>query len=521
MTPLARAKRKRGAETAARAATTTGATASAPKLPAVTVRHYCEGIGDCHLLTFRGDDGSPFRILIDCGVHSSTTGGTDLVRDIVADLAAETGRKIDVLVVTHEHWDHVSGFLTAGDLFKDFSVGEVWMGWTEDPEDSDAIALDRFKGEALAALQGAALRLDGVRSASAYVGGLREGLQAVLGFQFGAAGERVRAARDAAARLSAGKPPRYLEPATAPFSLAGLPNLRIYVLGPPRSRTALRTEEKASEMYALAGSAAGPLLKALGAGLAADGRGVGAPADGTGPFDPDVGSDLSAILAGGAQGGIADFVERHYRGPLPPKEKTAIDDAVARDQSWRRIDLDWMGIAADLAMQLDRGVNNTSLVLAFEMLDTGRIFLFPGDAQIGSWLSWQDLKWEVNAREVTAEDLLGRTVYLKVAHHGSRNATPEAHGLGMMASPDLSAFIPTNKKDAMKVHWGEMPYHGILDALLARTAGRTVRADDEWLAVNAGKPAFDVPSGSIKAVRHKPRATVRGEGGLWIELDLA
>ena len=31
-----------------------------------------------------------------------------------ADIEAETGGRIDVLVVTHEHWDHVSGFLDRG-----------------------------------------------------------------------------------------------------------------------------------------------------------------------------------------------------------------------------------------------------------------------------------------------------------------------------------------------------------------------------------------------------------------------
>ena len=138
-------------------------------------------------------------------------------------------------------------------------------------------------------------------------------------------------------------------------------------------------------------------------------------------------------------------------------------------------------IAADLAMQLDRGVNNTSLVLAFEFIDSGRVVLFPGDAQVGNWLSWQSVKWPVDGKEVQATDLLARTVYLKVAHHGSQNATLQQHGLELMTSADLSAFIPTNEVDAKKVGWGEMPFHSILTALSAKTAGRTIRADDAWI----------------------------------------
>ena len=43
---------------------------------------------------------------------------------------------LDRLVVTHEHWDHLSGFLQArSDLRHASTVGEVWLAWTEDPHD--------------------------------------------------------------------------------------------------------------------------------------------------------------------------------------------------------------------------------------------------------------------------------------------------------------------------------------------------------------------------------------------------
>ncbi|AZO23818.1 hypothetical protein EJ070_26130 [Mesorhizobium sp. M1E.F.Ca.ET.045.02.1.1] len=495
------------------------ATASATThASAVTVRHYCQGIGDCHLLTFTKPDGSLFRMLIDCGIHVSITGGPALVADIVADLKKDTGGRIDVLVVTHEHWDHVSGFLTAKDLFKDFAVGDVWMAWTENPADAEAVELDKFKGQALAALQSAGQKLDGMQGLNPYMAGVRDGLQAVLGFQFGAAGERVRSARDAAAKLSAKPSPTYFEPGGAPQSIAELPNLRIYVLGPPRDKAALRLEEKASEMFPLASG--GPFARALASGLKMNQADDPTYIDELSPFERNIGTPLSAAQNGDKGSDpavdIGAFTSKHYSGAV--SGAAPMED---RDQSWRRIDADWMAIAADLALQLDRGVNNTSLVLAFEFTDTGRVFLFPGDAQIGNWLSWKDLKFQVGAATVTTADLLARTVYLKVAHHGSQNATPEKQGLDLITSPDLSAFVPTNKLDALKVHWGEMPYGAILTALEAKTKGRVIRADDAWLANANGKPAFASPSGSILAVRSAPRDHARGAGGLWVEVDLA
>lgn len=511
--------------------------ASAPALaagpaatPALTVRHYCQGIGDCHLLSFPKPDGSLFRMLIDCGVHSSVAGGNELVDDIVADLKAETGGRIDVLVVSHEHWDHVSGFVTAHDIFKDFSVGEVWMPWTENPADPDAVALDKFRTQALSALQAAGRRLEAEQGLSGHMAGIRDGLQGVLSFQFGAKGEKVRAARDAATKLSAQQPPAYLGPDTAPFSIAGLPNLRIYVLGPPRDKTALRLEEKASEMYELSGQRGRSLARTLKAGLAAGEGGMGGYVDDASPFDRNVGTELSALLAGTAEGDIAAFFDAHYSGDVAPAQpgpaptsgrSRKLPDKNLADQSWRRIDTDWIAIAADLAMQLDRGVNNTSLVLAFEFLDTGRVFLFPGDAQVGNWLSWQAVKWPVGSATVEASDLMARTVYLKVAHHGSQNATLEKRGLDLMASSDLSAFVPTSQKDAQKVGWGRMPYQAILTALADKTNGRVIRADDDWVGKKDGRAGFACPSGSIRAVRNAARDTARGKGGLWVEVDLA
>ncbi|MGV8986166.1 MAG: MBL fold metallo-hydrolase [Cypionkella sp.] len=489
---------------------------AAPLTGRATVRHYCQGIGDCHLLSFPKSDGSLFWMLIDCGVHSSVSGGSAKMAAIVADIAKQT-KHIDVLVVTHEHTDHVSGFLTAADQFKTIKVDEVWLAWTENPQDLQAKQLDKYKTDAVAALQMASQRLSAATSPSPYVAALQTGLDAVIGFNFGATGSRVRAARDAAIGL-AGKI-RYLEPTDPPMLREDL-GLRIYVLGPPRDAKLLGLTERASEMFG-AQAEASPMCMALTGACAAN-TGAEDAEDYGAPFDPNVGTSLDAVdmATGPGAAALSAFVRQHYTGPSaqPLHRKAAarlpaLQATTDPDQSWRRIDHDWLGVSADLAMQLDAKTNNTSLVLAFEFTDTGRVLLFAADAQIGNWLSWQDRSWKVGDGQVTGPDLLAHTVYYKVGHHGSHNATPLAKGLGQMQHPDLSAFVPTNAEDAKKVGWGQMPYDAILKALAAQCNGRVIRADSPWVSDKTKRRDFEAPSGSINSVEFSP--------GLWVELKLA
>src|SRR5205085_6914038 len=76
----------------------------------------------------------------------------------------------------------------------------------------------------------------------------------------------------------------------------------------------------------------------------------------------------------------SEFFRDHYLGGR--------SKAAATGMSWRRIDDNWLGAANNLALQLDADTNNTSLALAIELSPGGKVLLFPGDAQVGSWLSW-------------------------------------------------------------------------------------------------------------------------------------
>src|SRR3569833_1336024 len=84
---------------------------------AVTVRMYCHGLGDCFLLSFPRKGMRPFYMLIDCGVILGTSDSRSLMKKVVSSIAQVT-TELDVLVVTHEHWDHVSGFCDAEEEFK-------------------------------------------------------------------------------------------------------------------------------------------------------------------------------------------------------------------------------------------------------------------------------------------------------------------------------------------------------------------------------------------------------------------
>ncbi|MCU0070200.1 MBL fold metallo-hydrolase [Pseudomonas koreensis] len=497
------------------------------KHPGFTIRHYCQGIGDCHLLRFDKDNGEPFWMLIDCGIHTSIKGGSQIIDDIVADIATQTKGKIDVVVLTHEHTDHISAFRESSKRFADIKVDEVWMAWTESPTDPDAQELDKFKQQALNALSGASRQLHGVahlESAKA-TAPLREGIDELLAFSFGAQGETVRGMRDAAGRL-ASKGIKYLEPGQAPIDIPGMPAVRAYVLAPSRKPEYFNIVDRVGERYQMASDENGlRVAETLSSAFSAAATGSDFT-DLTAPFDPSQGTPLAEVQQSGkARNSVAAFAQAHYYGPseraplIASRKRVKTTDANETDQAWRRIDFDWMSAAGSLAMQLDNKTNNTSLVLAFEIVDTGRVFLFAADAQIGNWLSWQDANWTMaDETTVTGTDLLNRTVYYKVGHHGSENATAKAKGLELMTSQDLTAFIPTNEDDAKNVKWGEMPYHSLMAALDAKCGPRVVRADNPKLL--AGQAPFDAPSGSIHAVR----VGAVGNGGdqrrTWVEFDV-
>jgi hypothetical protein len=182
-----------------------------------------------------------------------------------------------------------------------------------------------------------------------------------------------------------------------------------------------------------------------------------------------------------------EFFRRHYWGA----DQDYPDDG---DQEWRRIDSEWLDQASSLALQLDNATNNTSLALAIELED-GDVLLFAADAQVGNWLSWQELSWkDSQGKLISGPDLLKRTVLYKVGHHCSHNATLREKGLEQMESL-FWALIPVDHAMALKKGWGKMPLPELERALKEKTQGRLIRVDDAALsaaAANGGATMTDL-----------------------------
>ncbi len=453
----------------------------------IRVRMYRHGLGDCFVVSLIQPPRDPFHIMIDCGVILGTPGAKDRLAAVLDDIVKLTGGKVDVLVVTHEHYDHVSGFVLCDEKFAaagkpeagKLSVDKVWFAWTEKPDDALAGQLRDQRQKRKEALSGLVNRLHGMgaaaqEGASDIVQALRFFGVDATGTDSGgadgraAAGGATQQAMAFAKLLSADV--TFWEPGQS-WNSDSAPGIKVYMLGPPRDTTALHKTDSTAEVYHLD---AGFLEAAVN--LAGDTGG-----DGGRPYTPfgkGYGKPLSDIVAGKPGGPVGQFINEHYLGPGSASPET--------DVSWRRIDDAWLGSAEQLALALDSATNNTSLALAIELTGSGKVLLFPADAQVGNWLSWQALQWKDGDRTVTTADLLARTRFYKVGHHGSHNATLKMKGLELMPASGLVAFIPVDEAMAKVKRWMEMPLPHLLDALHEHCGDAVIRIDKELGAAIPG-----------------------------------
>jgi hypothetical protein len=413
------------------------------------VRMYRQGLGDCFLITLprTNDRKRPFYVMIDCGVVLGTTDPGTIMKQVMDNIVKVTGGEVDLLIATHEHWDHLSGFVQAKQSFDSLKVGEVWLAWTENPDDELTKKLKKQKGLALSALRMglSQMQMAGDADNVAELSGILEFFGVAKGPTTADALNIVRAKT---AR------PRYCLPIDPPAQPAGT-NVRFYVLGPPHDEKMLRKINPSAshkETYGLALDSF-PLFMD-GAGTALD------AVDACRPFD----QQYEVPFAYAQSAPELDFFREHYWQP-----------GDAATDAWRRIDTDWLGGASDLALQLDSLTNNTSLAIALE-LHGGDVLLFAADAQVGNWLSWQDLSWKVDNKVVTGPNLLKNAIFYKVGHHGSHNATLKAQGLEEMERLQV-AMIPVDHAMAVKKRWGKMPLDELVTALNERAKGVVLRVD--------------------------------------------
>lgn len=493
--------------------------------PHVTVRMYKGVLGDCFLLRLFKAGPPPRRgrkadahILIDCGVLQRAPGEKARIRRIAEDVKATCGGKLDLVAVTHEHYDHLSGFGTAADLFfgtdtdPGIEIGQLWLAWTEKAGDPQAERLRGLRDEtrmAIAAgVERMALRNPNRDQEDWVLDGEAAALDGFIGpFGFGA-GERLSSAQ-ILVRLKEKVQPDgdlYLEPGEV-RETPGAVKLRAYVLGPPREEEMLFKD--------LPSGAAGKRETYFAAREAE----VRTAARNFGSCDEQCGLEGMPFSRRYRQ--ISEFDLLHDKLTPPPQPMSAAQASLwtVRNaylgEDWRRIDDDWHGAVGNLALKLDSDTNNTSLVLAFEIEAGGDILLFAADAQVGNWLSWHKRTYpdpSAAGGTVSATDLLARTALYKVGHHGSHNATLSALGLEMMTHGGLVALLPLVEDWAKKRLW-PMPFGELYARLLERTEGRILRGDapvDPAMAV--AQPGF------MKRVREDDAAGSE-LGPLWVEYD--
>lgn len=434
----------------------TSATASGA-VTGLRVRMYRVGFGDFFLLTVPASP-EPKHIIIDCGVHAGDLGS---IKEAISHMAKETGGNLALLVMTHRHADHISGFATCKDVFGKFNVERIWMSWFEDPNDKDA---SRFQANLTAVatqLRSAlAARIDPDSQELKY---MAENITGPL-LGLGAGSSNAVALAVLHGSFNGKQPPidyyKAGDPANLPKDLVDA-GLTAQILGPPIDPTLVSQMNGKNEQYLAGGDESGPT-----------------------PLRPP----FSKVFETDA---------KHY-----PR-------AAFGDYSYDDIEKSVNGAQPDLmaakARQADNTLNNQSLVILFTFGD--KTLLFVGDAQ---WGNWENLlfggKVGTDGHATLTDQskkILNDIDFYKVGHHGSTNATPIDAVKALRKG--CVAMCSTQPGCYGKVGSGtEVPRGPLLDELNKQTHGQLARSDE--ISAN-GKPptsglgpvpsAFKVPTGEL------------------------
>jgi len=359
----------------------------------VEIRAYQVGFGDCFLLSFVYSASDRRHVLIDFG--STGLPGKTLKPSTHMPMIAEHIKSVcgaqglTALVATHRHADHINGFGTesstgkSGTIIAGLKPRLVLQPWTEDPDARrDARKATRDSSRSRKSFVAGLAAMNNVAAMIADIAGnppswMSMSLQKELLFL----GQDNIANKSAVQNLIAmgrrkGASAVWAHHGSKAGLEALLPGVKVHVLGPPdltQSEKIRKQRSRDPDQF----------WQLLGGGAALNGK-----------------NPLSTGVEWGGSG-------KSHR--VPPEARW-FRDRLQRLNGQQLL---------EIVRTLDQQMNNTSLILLFEVF--GKKLLFPGDAQIENWTyALEDAPTAAKARALLAEV----DVY-KVGHHGSLNATPK------------------------------------------------------------------------------------------------
>lgn len=477
-------------------------------ITSITFRMYNTGsVGDCLLLLFKKGQTISFKMLIDCGGWNTNSVA---VTPCVEDINTICNGELDLLVVTHQHEDHISGFNQARAEFDKIKVKEVWMSWIEDKSDDIAKILKDKYGKKLKQLKRITeqaireLKGKGVSNVKGFGARMQakkmtmEQTMELIQFEEGKTyGKRLAAGKstndDAMEYVrSKGKKMRYWRPGEVINDIAGAEGMKFFILGPPRDTDMkyFKIDLEEDEMYKIKKLQEESPEEIL-------------------PQDSIFKNDI------GLEEGVSPFADNYKMDRVEAARFNR--EYNSKEMKWRQIETDWLESGAAIALRVNRLTNNTSLAMAIEFA-SGKVVLLPGDAQSGNWMGWhkKDVMDSLKAKGgKNTDELLKDTIFYKVGHHGSHNGTASKSGLDFISNKDLVAAMPL-VQDKIPTAWGgskNFPAKALYDVLIDKTKGRIIRTDEGVITkVSAKKMRDQLSSAQKKAFKDS-----FSKGKCWVE----
>ena len=393
------------------------------------IRMYRVGFGDFFLLSVPVA-GSYEHVLIDCGVHAKDVHS---IAAAVAHMAQETGKQLALIIVTHRHADHVTGFSKCKELFAQFKVERIWMSWYENPQDQRALAI-QARVAAMASEVQRSLAASGDDSSDEYR--MAANLTEVTG---GAGGSQNPQAFQVLRSFPGNPPIDYYKAGDVPLLPQSLlaAGLSAQILGPPTDPTIITKTDKSSEEY-------------VASQVAVD----------AGPIQP-------------------------FASPFRIRPESYTNRAfgyITRGEIEARVAQVQPNMRVAKANAANNVINNQSLVTLFTY--KGKTLLFAGDAQWGNWANF--LYGNVNSTTLqpAAAQILANLDFYKVGHHGSTNATPKSALAAMRAGCVAMCSTATGA-------YNQVPRPALIAAIDERTREQLARSDQ----VAAGDAPADAQAG--------------------------